>query len=334
VKGKKLAVAKWAIKRAHCAVGKVKRAFSARVKRGRVISQRPVPGKKLRSGANLNVSKGKKEAASALAAGKSGESPPPCGPDSTLRPSILKAQSELDFGRAVATHPLRVTFGFSPAANGSSPVVDEDTPLKISAPSGVRIARGEDWYQRLITAPKAGSVPLALSWVQGISNQCSATGDVFLRLAEPKPPLVKFRLLPLGAIEMRIERVRGGDASPLRVIVRGAGPGTLEPPKRGKAVLDASVPMGEPQSERSIRRGSHAVRASLSGYAGDYELDLQPETRSANGPSGKVTDFAFAAGLFQSGRRVAWVSTGVHCHVPLLRYGYLKCFFRGLRKDH
>ena len=61
VKGKKLAAAKTAIKRAHCSVGKVRKAFSARVKKGRVISQKPAPGKRLRAGSkvNLKVSKGK-----------------------------------------------------------------------------------------------------------------------------------------------------------------------------------------------------------------------------------------------------------------------------------
>jgi len=62
VKGKKLAAAKSAIKRAHCSVGKVTKAFSARVKKGRVISQKPSPGKKLAAGSKvkLKVSKGRK----------------------------------------------------------------------------------------------------------------------------------------------------------------------------------------------------------------------------------------------------------------------------------
>lgn len=62
VKGKRLRAAKQAIRRAHCSVGKVTRAFSASVKKGRVISQKPKPGKKLaaRSKVKLKVSKGKK----------------------------------------------------------------------------------------------------------------------------------------------------------------------------------------------------------------------------------------------------------------------------------
>jgi hypothetical protein len=62
VKGKRLRPAKRTIRKAHCSVGKVTRAFSTKVKKGRVISQRPKPGKKLAAGSKvkLKVSKGKK----------------------------------------------------------------------------------------------------------------------------------------------------------------------------------------------------------------------------------------------------------------------------------
>jgi beta-lactam-binding protein with PASTA domain len=62
VKGKRLKPAKKAIKLAHCSVGKVTKAFSATVKRGHVIAQKPRAGKKLAPGAKvrLRVSKGKK----------------------------------------------------------------------------------------------------------------------------------------------------------------------------------------------------------------------------------------------------------------------------------
>ncbi len=272
--------------------------------------------------------------ASAPAAGQGRADPPPCAAAATLRPTILQARSELDFGHAVATHPLRVTFGFDAATNGSHPTVDEDTPMKVSGPSGVRVAAGEDWYERIITAASAGAKTLALSWVQGTSNQCTGTGDVALQIGAAKPARVTFRFRPLGMIEMGVGRVQGGDASTLRVIVRGAGPKTLKPPKSGRPVLDRSVPMGEPAGRKSIKRSSRAASVSLEGYAGDYELDLQPNIRKAYGRAGKTTNFALAAVLFQSGRRVAWVSTGVHCHVSLLRYGGLRCFYRGLRKGH
>jgi uncharacterized delta-60 repeat protein len=62
VKGKKLRAAKRAIRHAHCSVGKVTRVFSARVKKGRVISSKPKPGAKRPPGSKvkLKVSKGKK----------------------------------------------------------------------------------------------------------------------------------------------------------------------------------------------------------------------------------------------------------------------------------
>lgn len=61
LKGKTLKAAKRALTRAHCRAGKITKKYS-RVKSGRVISQKPRPGKHLRVGArvNLTVSKGKK----------------------------------------------------------------------------------------------------------------------------------------------------------------------------------------------------------------------------------------------------------------------------------
>jgi uncharacterized delta-60 repeat protein len=62
VKGKTLQAAERAIRRAQCSVGRVTRPFSATVKKGRVISQKPGPGKKLAAGfkVKLTVSNGKK----------------------------------------------------------------------------------------------------------------------------------------------------------------------------------------------------------------------------------------------------------------------------------
>jgi uncharacterized delta-60 repeat protein len=61
LKGKTVKAAKKAIKRAHCSLGKVTKAFSAKVKKGRVISQKPKAGKKLAPGSKvrLKVSKGR-----------------------------------------------------------------------------------------------------------------------------------------------------------------------------------------------------------------------------------------------------------------------------------
>lgn len=60
VVGKTLARAKRAIKKGHCRPGKIGKGFSRRIRTGRVLSQRPKPGRRLRSGApvNLVVSRG------------------------------------------------------------------------------------------------------------------------------------------------------------------------------------------------------------------------------------------------------------------------------------
>ena len=63
VKGVPLKAAKRAIVARHCSVGRIKHAFSPKVRRGRVISVKPGRGKKLRDGARvaLLVSKGKQK---------------------------------------------------------------------------------------------------------------------------------------------------------------------------------------------------------------------------------------------------------------------------------
>lgn len=62
VKGKTLARAKSALTQAHCQAGKVTKKFS-KVKKGRVISQRPKPDTNLAADAKVNlvISKGKKQ---------------------------------------------------------------------------------------------------------------------------------------------------------------------------------------------------------------------------------------------------------------------------------
>jgi len=62
VKAKTLSAAKRALKAHSCRAGKIKHAFSSKVKKGRVISQKPKPGKHLKHGGKVNlvVSKGKK----------------------------------------------------------------------------------------------------------------------------------------------------------------------------------------------------------------------------------------------------------------------------------
>src|SRR5436190_15597443 len=69
VTGKTLAAAKRAIKAHNCRVGKITRAFSTKVKSGRVISQTPKARQRLEHGAKVNlvVSQGRKSTAHRLA---------------------------------------------------------------------------------------------------------------------------------------------------------------------------------------------------------------------------------------------------------------------------
>jgi hypothetical protein len=62
LKGKTLKAAKRALRTHFCSLGKVKHAFSTRVRKGRVISQKPKPGKHLNHGAKVRliISKGRR----------------------------------------------------------------------------------------------------------------------------------------------------------------------------------------------------------------------------------------------------------------------------------
>jgi len=62
VKGKTLKAAKRAVRKGHCSVGKIRKAYSARVKKGRVVSQKPKPHtlKPLGAKVKLVVSRGRK----------------------------------------------------------------------------------------------------------------------------------------------------------------------------------------------------------------------------------------------------------------------------------
>jgi beta-lactam-binding protein with PASTA domain len=57
--GLTLKKAKARIKRAHCTVGKVTRKASAKRKRGKVLAQKPKPGRKLAPGAKVRLTVGK-----------------------------------------------------------------------------------------------------------------------------------------------------------------------------------------------------------------------------------------------------------------------------------
>jgi beta-lactam-binding protein with PASTA domain len=68
---KPLGAAKRAIAAAHCTTGKVSRAYSKKVKKGRVIKQKPAAGTELANGGkvNLTVSRGRPPAAATAARG-------------------------------------------------------------------------------------------------------------------------------------------------------------------------------------------------------------------------------------------------------------------------
>ena len=59
LKGKTLAAAKRAIKKAHCSVGKITKVASSAKNRGRVVSQSPKPGKHLKKGSKVALKVGK-----------------------------------------------------------------------------------------------------------------------------------------------------------------------------------------------------------------------------------------------------------------------------------
>jgi beta-lactam-binding protein with PASTA domain len=59
VRGRKLAVAKTRIRKAHCAVGIITRMRSKPAKKGRVLSQRPKAGVTVPSGAEVSLVVGK-----------------------------------------------------------------------------------------------------------------------------------------------------------------------------------------------------------------------------------------------------------------------------------
>jgi beta-lactam-binding protein with PASTA domain len=57
--GKTLAKAKASIKSHHCKTGKVTKKASTSKKKGKVLSQKPKPGKKLANGGKVNLTVGK-----------------------------------------------------------------------------------------------------------------------------------------------------------------------------------------------------------------------------------------------------------------------------------
>jgi beta-lactam-binding protein with PASTA domain len=57
--GRTLVIARAKLIRAHCRVGTVRRVFSTKRKRGRVLAERPLPGTRHRRGFPVNLKVGK-----------------------------------------------------------------------------------------------------------------------------------------------------------------------------------------------------------------------------------------------------------------------------------
>ena len=265
--------------------------------------------------------------------GAAAAGPLPCAPEATARPAIAQIENELDYTgtqRAVATHPLTVSLEFAAAANGSRPQIGQ---LQASGPAGVRVSLKDEGNNNelLVIASAAGAVPLSLRWVQG-NNQCSATGQVTLQVLAPTTPLVSFKksFEGGGGVAWRgnfvgaFRRGRGGDASPVRLIVRSSRPGTLRPPARGRVLLDTLVPMGPPASGAledfgDIERRSATTTLALRGSHGDYRLFAGPRLPAQLQGRGYRLKVAFAVELLQSGRRIGAMSTGLSCRSRLLR---------------
>jgi hypothetical protein len=284
-------------------------------------------------------------ALAAAGASKSTASPQACAPETAMRPYLLGAESTLDEGLAVTTHPLRVSFDFRAAADGSYASID-DKSLTVSGPQGVHISPADDPFVRIVTGAGAGTVRLELSWVQGATYdnpECSASGEVSFQVREAKPALVHvYPRGQVGRFEMIIKRGRGGDASPVRLIVRSKAGGTRccrgsqkwprtpRRPKRGKALMDARVAMGVPApgTVSGLKRRDRAVTAHLFRFD-DYALDVEP--CCAYGPRFKRTTLAFTITARQSGRRIGWMSTGLRCLVRRGGSGLI-CYRVGFRK--
>lgn len=246
-------------------------------------------------------------ATGALVAGAGASAPAPCSPQSTARPTVALVEDLLDVGssRAVATHPLDVSFEFSPGPDGSRP---DAAGVAGSGPPGVIVRRSSSGDSSLVvTAPRAGAVPLNLTWRQG--DGCAGSGQVTIQMAAARRPYVRLRPTGFhrgawpGEFTGDIERRRGGDASPLRVLVRTGS----------RTVLDRTVDMGgEGPGPLTIRRAVGRVRLKLSGAEGVYRLSTAVRRPSSLPPRFRAS-FGLAVSLTQSGRRVGGMSSVVSC---------------------
>jgi hypothetical protein len=237
---------------------------------------------------------------------------------------------------------VAVEFDFNAAPSGETADISQ---VQASGPAGVRVLAStrDPLNEFIVIAPTAGTIPLSVSWIQGGKSQCRGTGQVPLQMIAPKPTLVSFTKTSNGAWSGKFlgafRRVRGGDASPLRVVVRSRR-GTLSPPTAGLALLDTTQSMGAPISgvpERvellDIRRHNVEVKLTLSGGTGNYEFSVAPRFPSSS--KGFHLKFGLVVEAFQAGRRIGALSNGVSCGPNKSGGAYkgFKCQTSGLRKS-
>jgi hypothetical protein len=244
-----------------------------------------------------------------------GGSQPACAPGAAARVSIDRVNDELDeTARAVATHPVTLQLEFADA-DGSFVSVSE---LKGSGPGGLRVSGGGSEKRLSVIAPSGGAIPISLSWVQGCGT---ATGQVTVQVLAAKPTQVNFRKEFSGgpwhgAFGVSLRRLRGGDGSPIRLVVR-ARRGTLRPPSTGRAVLDQTVPMGTPadgvpDTLGDLKRQNAAVEVIVAGHTQPYKVYVTTRL-----PDHGIKHYRLKAGIaieaFQTGRRIFVMTTGLNC---------------------
>ncbi len=289
---------------------------------------------------------------------------PACSAEEVMRPYIEEAFSEYSDGPPVATQPIHVWIDFHDATDG----YHSTDSVRMSGPAGVEV-RGDGENRFVVTSPLAGTLTLGLSWEQdrADSSTCSASGDVLLTLKQPKPAVVKFRPGPypphtragptgpevirgLGyGLRGKINRPRlGFDATPLRLVVRTSGPGTLRPPKkgRGRVLFDELLPMGVRTKGAldlgrlrgpGVRKENSAAKlyvhwrdgSRIYGRPDRYELTVgrdKAKHRKSFCPAcrGKRWKVGLTVNVSQGGRLVGWMSSGVRCRL-INPFSDLKC---------
>lgn len=289
---------------------------------------------------------------------------PACAAQELMRPYIEDAFSKYSGGPPVATHPTHVSIRFHDADDG-----DHFTDsVRMSGPAGVEVSgAGEDQF--IVKSLRAGTLTLTLSWRQyrADDSTCSASGEVLLTLKKPKRAVVKLRpgtypphtrpgptgpevIKGLGyGLRGKIIRPRLlFDATPVRLVVRTTGPGTLRPPKagHGRVLFDELLPMGVHTKGAvdlgrlrgpGLRNENAAAKlyvhwrdgSRIYGRPDRYELTVgrdKAKHRKAFCPScrGKHWKIGLKVEVSQGNRLVAWISSGVRCRL-INPFSDLKC---------